>query len=152
MAELQSEEENCPSSLKIFALDLKALPGEGSEKQQWQNVRFELTSGKRVLQTVENEDSVLCRTPTDEVLLLAQHIEQILEKQSDQLRFEPSEPSFEILIERTRRGGIKVEVWLDAGNGTTAIFTWDAAGVRFYTTDEKLRAFLDQLKSDFQLP
>ena len=41
--------------------------------------------------------------------------------------------------------GLRVAVWIDAGNQTSPHYTWDAAGVRFFTTEARLQAFLADL-------
>jgi hypothetical protein len=158
MAELRSEEQNCPSYLRITAGAKRNVntrepahePHSADEKAQvWQSVALCLISGGRQVQTLDNEDCLVCRAPTDEIVELVANLRRLLEGQREQVFFEPSEPSFELSLVRTRRGGIKVEAWLDAGNGTTAIYTWDACGVRFYTTDEYLSQFADQLEKEF---
>ena len=35
--------------------------------QLWQSIHLTLTSGKRQLTTLENEDCLVCRKPTDEI-------------------------------------------------------------------------------------
>lgn len=154
MATLHSEDENWPSFVEIQPGTFrkadhvgKAAPTDG---QDWQNVELNLVSGKRQVRTLENEDTILCRKPEDEVGNLVTALLALANGERERLLFEPSEPSFELSFERTRRGGIKVEAWLDAGNGLTAIYTWDACGVRFFTTDEKLREFASQLNVEFQ--
>lgn len=153
MAKLHSEDENCPSSIEITPGTFRQSDRVGTvapaEAQDWQNVVLSLTSWKRQVGTLENEEMILCRAPEDEVHDLAEALVSLANGERDKLLFEPSEPSFELSFERSRRGGIKVEAWLDAGNGLTAIYTWDACGLRFFTTDEKLRQFASQLKTEF---
>jgi hypothetical protein len=61
------------------------------------------------------------------------------------IRFEPADPSFEIIIERTHIGDFKVYVWVDAGNTNQLEYTWDAQGIRFLTNAALLKNFLDSL-------
>lgn len=143
---LVSEDEDRPSSLSIEVADDKQLPAPDGEMQHWQNLRIQLRSGARGIGSLAAEELMICRTPTDEISLLAQQLEELLNQQREQILFEPSEPSFELSFTRTRRGGIKVEAWLDAGNGTTGIYTWDACGIRFLTTDAHLRQFVHGLR------
>jgi hypothetical protein len=150
-ATLISEDQDCISKLAISGAERKRLSSDLSEGQDWQQVVLELTSGNRIVRSDATEDVMLCRAPSDEVVTLIEGLDQLLAKQRDQVFFEPSEPSFEISFERTRRGGIKVEAWLDAGNATTGIYTWDACGIRFYTTDANIRSFTAEVKREFGL-
>lgn len=176
MAILKSEESQCPTSLELSFVQersgqdavqagaLAAQSGagavmplagtakvEGAVDQTWAYVALNLVSGGNRLATPSGADYVLCRRPADEVAKLADLLDQLSAKKHDRVLFEPSEPSFEISLERTARGGIKVEAWLDAGNATTAIYTWDAAGIRFYTTDAHVVSFTRELRSEFQI-
>lgn len=148
MAILRSEEKETPSTLELKAGSTKELPA-GSEQQIWQNVALALKSGERTAATMPNEDSLLCRTPTDEVQGLIDYLAELVEGKRDKVFFEPSEPSFEISFARMHKGGIKVEVWLDAGNGNTGFYTWDAFGIRFYTNDELLVSFIEEARKEF---
>lgn len=128
------------------------MSGAGTDADQtWQYVTLILTSGQNSLSTEPDADYVLCRRPADEAEKLCRLLEGLIQKTSERVLFEPSEPSFELSLERTARGGIKVEAWLDAGNASTAIYTWDAAGIRFYTTDEHVVSFIQDLKTEFRI-
>jgi hypothetical protein len=146
MAQLMSEEQESPSMLV-----LSPGPAKKQDEQDWQHVTIDLISGRRDLHTLENEDSLFCRKPTDEVADLVANLQRLLANDVSEVIFEPSEPSFELSFIRTRRGGIKVEAWLDAGNGITGICTWDASGIRFYTNDDMLRQFAADLVEEFDL-
>jgi hypothetical protein len=152
MAKLVSEDKDCVSDLQLLAKHRKELESEQlKEKQEWQKIDIMMRSGARQFMSEETADVMLCRAPHDEAADFIGKLEQMLDKKTNEVLFEPSEPSFEISLTRTARGGIKVEAWIDAGNGTTGIYTWDAAGVRFYSTDENLKAFVEELKKDFGL-
>lgn len=152
MAKLISEDRDCVSDLQVIAKHKKDLESQQlNEQQVWQKIDIQLRSGARQFMSEETADVMLCRSPHDEAADFIEQLEQMLEKKRDEVLFEPSEPSFEISLTRTKRGGIKVEAWIDAGNGTTGIYTWDAAGVRFYSTDESLRDFVTELKREFGL-
>ncbi|HEY9789021.1 MAG TPA: hypothetical protein V6D22_01395 [Candidatus Obscuribacterales bacterium] len=146
MAQLMSEEVDTPSILMVSPGPKKQI-----EDQDWQYVTIDLISGRRDIHTLENEDVLVCRRPTDEIVQLVEALAKLVAKDQDQVIFEPSEPSFELSFSRTRRGGIKVEAWLDAGNGISGICTWDAAGIRFYTNEEHLTSFVKELAQDFQV-
>jgi hypothetical protein len=67
------------------------------------------------------------------------------EKQS--FRFEPSDPSFELIIERlpiiNDEHNFKVYFWVDAGNTKALEYTWDSIGVRFICSKECLNSFFE---------
>ena len=153
MAKLFSEESNCPSCLEILFAENRKLPSYDTGTQDWQLLKIELSSGSRMVSTAENEDTLICRSPSDEMAMLVSQLKELLdhEHKREEVRFEPSEPSFELTFSRTRANGIKVEAWIDAGNGTTGIYTWDAAGIRFLTTEQKVTAFIHALEEEFKL-
>lgn len=150
MALLKSEDIDCPTSLELSASRERIMSAGGGD-QTWQYVTLHLVSGENKLKTPPDADYVLCRRPEDEAKKLVDLLTALVEMKNDRVLFEPSEPSFEFSFERTNVGGIKVEAWLDAGNASTSIYTWDAAGIRFYTTDEHVVSFIQNLKSEFRV-
>ena len=155
MAVLRSEDPENPSSLELKAMDKEDIQG-----QSWQHFTltlktgtYELRLGRFPSDPTANfstlSDCLFCRTPQDEVAELCKRLEALIETDKQQLLFEPSEPSFELSINRTRQNEAKVEVWLDSGNATTGFYSWDAAGIRFHTLQEHLIAFLKELKQEF---
>jgi hypothetical protein len=148
MAILGSEEKETASYLELKGGSTKELPA-GNEKQIWQHVELALKSGQRTASTLSGEDSLLCRTPTDELQMLIDFLAELTAGKRDTVFFEPSEPSFEMSFTRMHKGGIKVEAWLDAGNGSTGFYTWDAFGIRFYTNDELLVSFIEEARKEF---
>jgi hypothetical protein len=155
MAILRSEDSENPSSL-----ELKALEREDIQGQSWQRFTLTLKTGTYELklgrfpsdspETFSTiSDCLFCRNPQDEVSELCKRLEALIENDKQQLLFEPSEPSFEISISRTRQNEAKVEAWLDSGNATTGFYSWDAAGIRFHTLQEHLIAFLKEIKLEF---
>ncbi len=147
MARLMSEDEEAKSFLEISLAGERVLYSE----QHWQPVELTLKSGARVLKIAESEQAecLLCREPKDEVEALLLNLRELQAGRLEKLSFEPSEPFFELSIERSARHGLKVEVWLDAGNSETGIYTWDAAGIRFHTTDEHLGHFISNIEKEF---
>ena len=143
MAELLSEDQECRSAVRLSLGETKNIA-----EQRWQQVSLTLISGSRSISTLENEDAFLCREPKDELAELISNLKLLCERKTDHVLIEPSEPSFELEFLRTKRGGIRVQAWLDAGNGTTGIYTWDAAGLRFATIDTLLGDFIAQLSKD----
>lgn len=148
MAILLSEEQGCPSRLEIRPGD-KQLVETSMQDECWQRLALTLQSGDHQFKSLEGDSCSICRTPTDELENFAVQLENLLKGQKQKVVFEPSEPSFELSFERSRRSGIKVEAWIDAGNAKTGFYTWDAAGVRFFTTDENLAEFINQMRKEF---
>lgn len=91
---------------------------------------------------------LVCRDPQDEIKALIKLLEGLLHGSRNKVLFEPAEPSFEFAIEGTG-GGLKVHIFVDAGNVETGIFRWDALGIRFFTNNEKLASFIQELKAEF---
>ncbi len=61
-------------------------------------------------------------------------------------RFEPADPSFELILERTiDPNEIKVHCWVDAGNTQQLVYTWDGLGLRFVTTKVSIEKFVESL-------
>lgn len=159
MAKLRSEDGEFVTSFEIHKGSSRLING-----QTWQRFKLTLTSGTYRLLLGEGEPAeesarhsaeeerdacLLCREPKDEVAQLAEHLNQIINFDREKLLFEPFEPTFELTISRSGVTGVKVEIWLDAGNAKTGIYRWDGVGVRFYTLQEHLVSFLGELKEEF---
>ncbi len=150
MATLRSEDTDTASSL-----ELRPRQGEGFRLlngQLWQSIDLILTSGKRTLETTSNEAVQLCRLPHDEIAELVDFLSALAARDRTEVIFEPSEPSFEMNFQTTHGDLIKTECWLDAGNGETGFYTFDACGIRFCTTTELVEAFINELEKDFPPP
>ena len=178
MATLKSEDEEFPSSLKIEPGEKFTISAQGNtqadhplETQTWQHVKLTLNNGPNSLvyetrpgdekaaeltllqnatadiQTVAHA-YLLCRYPQDEAQFLAEKIEELVQEKRSQVLFEPAEPSFELSIKGVG-GGVKLEFFVDAGNVETGIYRWDALGIRFFTNNQHLTAFVAELKSEF---
>ncbi|MBX9686388.1 MAG: hypothetical protein K2X27_06770 [Candidatus Obscuribacterales bacterium] len=148
MATLLSEEKDCPSRLEFKAGE-KQIVERPVQDECWQHISILLQSGDHSLSSLNGESCSICRSPADELESFAVQLENLLRGQKQKVNFEPSEPSFELNFERSRRSGIKVECWIDAGNAKTGFYTWDAAGIRFFTTDENLAEFINELRREF---
>ncbi len=144
MAALFSEDKELASSLKIEACGAPGVQPAAPD-ESWQRVSLALRSGKRSL----DELCLVCRQPEDELRKLVELAGDLAERRRETILFEPAEPSFELVLERTREGGIKVEAWIDAGNADTGFYRWDAAGIRFFTTEAELRLFIEALGKEF---
>ena len=119
----------------------------------WDPVAVNLVSGSRLLTNSRPDllkECLLCRSPRDEISALVLQLRGILTDTTDRVLFEPSEPFFELLIERSTRHGLRVEAWLDAGNAEAGIYTWDAAGIRFHTNRANLEHFLKDIEVEFR--
>lgn len=148
MATLLSEEKDCPSSLQFLAGE-KHTVERPVQDECWQRLKLIFQSGDNKICSPDTESCSICRAPADELEIFAGHLEALLSGRKQKVSFEPSEPSFELNFERSRRAGIKVEAWIDAGNARTGFYTWDAAGIRFFTTDENLAEFINQIRREF---
>jgi hypothetical protein len=122
------------------------------EQETWQAVGINLKSGPHLLSNDKPEilaECLICRSPEDEIAKLLAMLQDLLAKRTDRVLFEPHEPFFELTIERSGQHGLKVETWMDGGNAQTGTYTWDAAGVRFHTTDGNLEQFVQKVKAEF---
>ena len=150
MAILYSEDNELASTLSLTPI---TPTKKTTVSEWWQQVSVVLTSGSRSLslgaRMQEKEACLLCRHPEDEAVRLRDMLLDICQGRRDQGLFEPSEPSFELHFERTAEGGIKVYAWLDAGNASTGFYRWDAAGIRFYTSQEHVLSFIADLGHEF---
>ncbi len=144
MARLLSEDSECISILAITVAPTQP-DADLHAGQLWQLLTLDLTSGERQLA----ESCLVCRQPRDEVSELVGLLFDLLAGRRAKILFEPAEPSFELAVERTQEGGMKVEVWLDSGNAASGFYRWDAAGIRFYTTGESLTSFAAELMQEF---
>jgi hypothetical protein len=159
MAVLQSEDKECASAFKLTAADQVQL-----RDQTWQKFRLNLTAGDHQISlgnpgnpgnpgdmdsTAESEACLLCRRPDDEIAGLLYQLEALVHRRKDRVLFEPAEPSFSLEISRCHGDGLKVHVWLDSGNAKSGIYRWDAFGIRFFTLDQHLASFVEQLRQEF---
>jgi hypothetical protein len=148
MAKLLSEDHEIVSSLELLNGGEKVSYGA----EVWEPLALNLVSGPRLLSNVKAEllqESLLCSSPRDEISELLEMLKDLLATRSDRVLFEPQEPFFELMIERSGRHGLKVETWMDAGDAQTGIYTWDALGIRFQTTNDNLEQFIRAIQSEF---
>lgn len=150
MATLRSEDTETTSSLEIRPRQNDSFRLQ--EEQLWQRIEIVLTSGSRKLDTSGLENVQLCRQPHDELRVLIDFLADLVSRKRREVVFEPADPSFELNFQTTHGDLIKVECWLDAGNGTTGFYTFDACGIRFCTTQDQLAAFVKELETEFAPP
>lgn len=151
VSRLLSEDTEYPSVFEIQRCEELDIRG-----QRWDKLILTIKQGATTLTLggpgKDPDDSVvLCRDPQDEPKTLAANLQKILDGTVDEIGFEPSEPSFEILVKRSGEPtkGFRVQIWFDSGNVETGIYRWDSLGMRFFTTKPRLERFIDELKDDF---
>ncbi len=119
---------------------------------------------QEIVQLVELNDNSAGRfrfnlSERNEISTLQKQLEAFIDNPSKQeLFFEPADPSFELRIERTRHSDganqvlnlseeeYKVYLWVDAGNSTRLMYSWDAEGLRFLTNKTAINGFIEALK------
>ncbi len=146
MAKLLSEDEEF-----ISFLALNSTGNQIENEQLWQGYALEICNGPISLKYggAKDDGYLFCRKPKDEIKMFCQNLQTFMDNRMQSLQFEPSEPSFELSLERVESFGVKVSVFVDDGNASSAIARWDAFGLRFFTTDANLERFINELKSEF---
>ncbi len=146
MAKLLSEDEEF-----ISFLALNSTGDQIENEQLWQGYALEIGNGPISLKYggAKDDGYLFCRKPKDEIKMFCQNLQTFMDNRMQSLQFEPSEPSFEFSLERVESFGVKVSVFVDDGNASSAIARWDAFGLRFFTTDANLERFINELKSEF---
>jgi len=140
----------CLSSLAFLPGRTKQLANQDGTIEIWQAITIKLKSGSLTLATKENEDFLLCRAPADEMGQLIDNLKCLYAGKCEHFIFEPFEPSFSLCFKRVHHYGIKVEAWLDAGNASQGIHTFDALGIRFLTVNDQIALFLQDLEILFK--
>lgn len=79
-------------------------------------------------------------SPHNELKNFKQQLSDFLNSTHEKFRFEPYDPSFELIIERTQEtDDFKVYFWVDAGNTSGLEYSWDSLGLRFITNISELK-------------
>ena len=151
MAKLISEDKEIKSSLELIFLKDKI---ENKVAISWIPYKIILQSGEKKL-TYELEsknkgagDYVFALKPINEIENLTEGIRNYLKnKESKMFSFEPNEPSFELIIEKSHKG-YSVICWADAGNVISNHYTWDGFGLRFFTSEKNLLSFVEELSKE----
>ena len=150
MAKLISEDNQIQSTLELILL-----------KDQIKNKSdISWIPYKIVLQSAENKlhyekstnqgsgDYVFALKPVNELDNLINGIKSYLENKTKNIfSFEPLEPSFELIMEKSQ-AGFSVTCWIDAGNVISDHYTWDGLGLRFFTSEEKILSFVEELRKE----
>jgi hypothetical protein len=85
-------------------------------------------------------------SPINELLRLQQGILNFLiSEKRQQFIFQPADPSFELVIQRSHFDQFKVYLWLDEGNTRQLEYTWNASGIRFISSQQQIRDFIQDL-------
>lgn len=167
MATLVSEDKEFVSTFSISPREIIYIKVKGVDEQKWQHFEIAIANGSRSLtfQTPPRDGDasfsaaiediqvvadayLLCRQPQDEIKKLIERLDDLLSGKRAKVLFEPAEPSFEFSLQNSG-GGMKAEIFVDAGNVETSIYRWDALGIRFFTGEEQVRRFIEELKSEF---
>lgn len=161
MAKLVCSDDNKnPASEVSFSLNLgEKFHGKNLKNEPinelWQRFNIELKSGLKTInfdtdaKKAAEVKGLFCLniSPVNEIKQLCNNLEEFLSNESqEKLVFETIEPSLEFTIERGHSKAFKVYIWIDAGNTSTIIYTWDAMGLRFMTDRNKIKDFISELK------
>lgn len=160
MATLVSEDEEYISSFTLSPCsETLKLNGIELDNQRIQYFNWQIKHGKRSIKSSASLEEVkqdpridgyiLFRSPVDEVKQLVESLSLLVDNRKDSVMFEPSEPSFDLTITRQDQYGLKVQIFIDEGNVESGISRWDALGIRFFTQEDKLALFINELKKDF---
>ena len=151
MAKLVSEDEEIKSSLELIFLKDKI---QNKVAISWIPYKIIFQSGEKELTyklDLKNNgagDYVLALKPINEIENLINGIKSYLEdKEAKIFLFEPNEPSFELIIEKSHKG-YSVTCWADAGNVISNHYSWDGFGLRFFTTEKNIISFVEELNKE----
>lgn len=163
MALLTCSEDNYDPSSKT-SFELKILNQYQSQYQEWlkYEIIFQLGADQYKFKSIEKEaithtgmisevgKFAFAISPHNEFEVLKEQLKKFLaEKDKKTFRFEPSDPSFEIIIERIKsldnQEAFKFYCWVDAGNTKQLEYTWDGLGLRMVTNIAQLQDFANSL-------
>lgn len=142
-----------------LSFELKLLTRDLAEEWLSYELVFNIGKEERVFRSIDKVETTFTGVPgkvgqfafslkpKNELETLVSLIEKFLSNDEQKtMSFEPADPSFELNIERTHGDEFKVYIWIDAGNTKQLEYTWDAQGLRFFATKEKLESFVSELK------
>ena len=151
MAQLLSEDKQVTTSFNLILLKDKI---QDKISISWIPYKLVLKSADKELTYEKKEktsgagDYVLALKPINEIENLIKGVKGFLEsKNTNMFSFEVIEPSFELVLERSHRG-FSVVCWLDAGNVVSDHYSWDGFGIRFFTSEKEIRAFINELGNE----
>ena len=151
MAKLLSEDDEVKTSIELVLLKDEV---ENKLNISWVSYKLILKSGEEKLlyeRKKNNQgagDYVLALKPVNEIENIVNGIDNFLEHETKTIfSFEPLEPSFELIMERSHNG-YSVTCWADAGNVVSNHYSWDGFGLRFFTSKEKIVSFVNELTKE----
>ncbi len=155
MALLLSEDENVLSSFEFNFLrehikkkpELCWIPYQLNLKSGCNSLSFKSLPENLKIQSAG--DYVLAIEPVNEIEKLIQGINEVLKNERNLFSFEPLEPSFELIVEKSHNG-FSINIWVDSGNVISNHYSWDGFGIRFFTTEENLIKFVAQLNAELK--
>ena len=136
--EINFLKDKCETKLPISWIPYKLIL-QSAEK----NLIFETPTANR-----GSGDYVIALKPVNEIENCIKGIKNFLTIETKMIySFEPLEPSFELILERSHKG-YSVTCWVDAGNVISDHYSWDGFGLRFFTTEEKINSFVSELSKE----
>lgn len=151
MAKLISEDEEVKSGFELILLKDKIEKRSGFS---WISYKIILeSSDKKLVYEKENNnqgagDYVLSLEPINEIKNIIMGIKAFLNNKNQNIfSFEPIEPSFELVLEKSFKG-VTAILWIDAGNVDTSHYAWDGFGLRFFTTEDRIGSFVEELENE----
>lgn len=154
---IKSNNSNSPCSIEIKLLDEITI-----NNNKWLNYEIELKVNEQSYQFKSQNKTATTAlgtkaeigkfafaiSPHNELETFGQQLEQFLAGKQKKFRFEPYDPSFELIIERIENPEqgtgerFSVNFWIDAGNSTNLEYSWDGLGMRFVTNLNSLQELL----------
>lgn len=154
MANLYSEDDEVKT---IFKLSLLSSEFKRKENISWIGYEVNLISANNTLNFKKKKiediygDYVFSIEPVNEIQKFVHEVNQfILDPEKNIYSFEPLEPSIEINFEKSHKG-ISAYIWVDSGNVISKHYSWDGFGLRFFTTEIKIKNFLEDLEKEAKL-
>ncbi len=151
MAILHSEDKSIKSRFEIRIVKEEI---KNKENLSWVPYELLLKSGEKELlfkkDTNDNGagDYVFSLHPINEFLNLSNALKNFINDNAiSTYSFEPLEPSFEIIVEKSH-DGYSFTCWVDSGNVISDHYTWDGFGLRIFVTKENILNFAEQLEKE----
>lgn len=156
MAKLLGEDSNSDISFEINIKDL-------SPDQAWRNYEVVFNQGNehKIFQSIDKIETTptgipgqvgkfaFSVQPQNRLELFIDLVEKFLEdEEQKQLNYEPADPSFEFILEKSHANTIKAYLWVDHGNTKKLEYSWDALGMRILTNKEQVLKFTNELKQE----
>lgn len=157
MALFDCEEKDLKTNFELKLKDVVNSLDKSSDNK-WVNYEILINTGedKQVFGSkfpASSEDVlgkfVFAIAPHNRLELFIESIEKFLRNEDQtEFIFEPADPSFELIIKKSHIGGFQVYLWIDSGNTKQLRYTWDAKGIRFYSSKENIEEFIKQVRAE----